>query len=323
MRRRPASHARRGQPAHHRRRCALGRDRGFDALGVESEAPGLPAEVTYRITRRAPTSISADDLRRYRQIVVIGDPGERIASELYKAPPGISEGVRALAQYPDLWRRGQRVTSVALPEQGEDAAALHQIEHLAALLDRDYTEVTRQRVWANGEETQLTAALARAGIALRVPHAYRRVPSPDSIHWFGTYGNDQSPLIRSFLITSRPLDTDPLTPEHILEWRRSVAELYGEGQEMPREFSRLQSLEAGPTGFELSGVWQGRMYGQMNAGPFISRVIDCPDQGRRYLLDAWALAPEQTKYRYIIQLTEILDTFACSAAESGGAGDRA
>ena len=42
-------------------------------------------------------------------------------------------------------------------------------------------------------------------------------------------------------------------------------------------------------------------------------VVDCPEQKRRYMLDAWVFAPSRGKYRYLVQMEALLDGFECGS----------
>lgn len=280
---------------------------------LKPQLPGLLPENTYTVSHAPPAEVAEADLRRFLQVVVLGRPDEALPAEVLSALPGGSGQPPALQQRAEVWAEGQQVTLVTIPDEGEVEAALRFVDAIADLVDSHYREWTSLRMYATGVNSDIAGALASAGIQLQVPSAYRSVLSEDSVHRFMTFGNDQSRLIRSVLLTWRPLDDTAPTVESMLEWRQSVVDRFqDEAQTTPLDFIRSQELDGERGGFEISGAWNGVMDGQPHAGPFVSRAIDCPEQGRRYLLDAWLFAPSRDKYTYLVQLEEVLNTFECA-----------
>jgi len=66
---------------------------------------------------------------------------------------------------------------------------------------------------------------------------------------------------------------------------------------------------------ELRAVWGNPPEDLFPAGgPLIVWSVPCPAQDRHYLVDAWLYAPGRDKYRYLLQLENILNSFRCRGA---------
>lgn len=269
-------------------------------------------EPTFQLTHTSPTSGNWSDLKRFRQILTIGSPSDpwvqRALEEADTAltPPG-------LVEVNSVWARNQRVTALVVGADGDVAWLREMTDSLAALLDRRYRAWAQNRMYVSGHDTALAGTLRRqGGFELDMPNVYRWRQSNDSSFVFLNDNPDASQLVRWLTVTWRTDGTGELTTESALAWRDSLAAaLYDWGQATDRE--RLQSTavdEPGAGGLEVRGVWTARDEFPQ-AGPFIARVIDCPAQDRRYLLDAWLYAPARDKYQYMIQLETLLDSFRC------------
>jgi hypothetical protein len=66
--------------------------------------------------------------------------------------------------------------------------------------------------------------------------------------------------------------------------------------------------------FEVHSIWRSSDQTLPAAGPFLNRVILCPEQNRTYFVEAWLFAPGRRKYEYMIQFQALLDSFECGAA---------
>jgi hypothetical protein len=84
-------------------------------------------------------------------------------------------------------------------------------------------------------------------------------------------------------------------------------------------------LSGDEPGVDVQGVWQGNDPMWPMGGPFVTRLMHCPDQNRTYLVDAWIYSPggqRGSKYEYMIQLQTILDTFECASGRAARQGVR-
>jgi hypothetical protein len=284
-------------------------------------------EPTFLLTHTAPTSEYWGELSRFRQILAIGGPDDTwIRPALSKADTTVSGPT--VVEADDVWAQSQRVTALVIPDgASESAAVVQRLDELAGLFDRRYRGWAYARMYTSGHDTALMDTLRReGGFAVDMPIVYRWRRTGDSAFMFLNDNPDASQLVRSLLVTWRTgTDGDP-DVEAAVAWRDSVAgEFYDWGQyTLTDRVETSQVAGPGGGGLELRGSWSGTLDDFPQGGPFITRVIDCPAQDRRYLLDTWLYAPARDKYQYLIQLETLLDSFECAgAAATAGASEPA
>lgn len=278
-------------------------------------------EPTFQLTRTSPTGPHWSELRQFRQVLVLGVPDDpAIRATLSKAGTAVTPP--AIVEANDVWARSQHVTALVLPPTGEAATVASNVDSLAALLDARYRSWAVERMYISGHDRALADTLARtAGFRVDIPDVYRWRQVGDSAYEFINDEPDASELVRSLLVTWRPEPAGEPSAGDALAWRDSAAKrFYDWGQVSEREPIRTSRLAVkgephGPTAvLQIRGIWSGTLEDFPQGGPFIARVVDCPSQHRRYLLDTWLYAPAKDKYQYIIQLETLLDSFRCAAA---------
>ena len=279
---------------------------------LQARPVGLLPESTFRLTQRAPERTSADDLKSFRQVVVMGGSGDALVQEALRTanPPS---ALPAVVSVPDVWRVGQQITVLVSTEAGDATAVLKVVPDLASVLDRNYRDWTARRTYAGGVNAEMGDSLAAEGFGFAIPELYRGGRVSDSVFRFTTPPNDRNPVVRSVLVTWRPGNVEQPSAASVLAWRQAVAHEYYEGEQVTRS-EPLQVQRLDPSvgdGLELQGVWNATIDGRGQGGPFLTRLVDCPGQDRQYLIDAWVSAPEVGKYRYLIQLETVLDSFDC------------
>lgn len=270
-------------------------------------------EPTFQLTHTVPTSGNWVDLQRFRQLLVIGRPDDWwVKAALDRAdttvtPPAVVEADR-------VWARNQRVTALVVPEENAAEAVRESVDRVAALLDQRYRAWARSRMYISGLDTALVDTLRReAGFTMDLPAVYRWRQAADSVFFFLNDNPDASQLVRWVTVTWRTAPEGEITPESVLAWRDSLSTgFYDWNQSTGRDRIEVREIDApGEGGIAVRGVWSAPVDGFPQAGPFIARVVDCPAQDRRYLLDAWLYAPAKDKYQYMIQLETLLDSFRC------------
>ncbi|MEK6254814.1 MAG: DUF4837 family protein, partial [Gemmatimonadales bacterium] len=122
---------------------------------------------------------------------------------------------------------------------------------------------------------------------------------------------DPSELIRSILI-QRGEAVDSMTPSMVYLWRTSIDDAH---YNVPQDFDVIagtgRSFDLnGSEAVEARGTWKDRA-AYPAAGPFVARAVRCGNEV--IYLDAWLYSPNprRSKYEYMTQLEEILDSFAC------------
>lgn len=269
-------------------------------------------EKTFALTYQNPLHPEWSDLRRFRQLLLVGTGEEPWMKDAVEKVGGAAAGPgRHTAQ--DVWARGQQVTLVLV--SGTDAAdeLRSHLPEINRALDEQFRAWVVQRMYTTGVDSALADTLMAVGrFQLFVPEVYQWARR-DSLFQFRNDNPDPSELIRSISVTWKsPIPLD-MQPEGILAWRGEVASAYAEPQNVD-----LSVVDAGPFEFrgrpayQIRAVWTNPPeLAWPAAGPFVTRAVICPQQNRMYLLDAWLYAPGKDKYEYMIQLETILDSFRC------------
>lgn len=273
-------------------------------------------EKTFTVTYQEPYAEFWPELRRFRQMLLVGTADDPwVVEALDKARDPITEP--GLHQVFNVWSRGQSVTLVLLPPGGGAADLAPHLPEVNALLDKQFRQYARVRMYQSGPDSALADSLyLEAGFSILVPEVYRW-KLVDSTYVFRNDQPDPSELIREIVVSwHTPIPVD-MQPEGILEWRaESVASYYSEPQVQLLDRAHAEPFEfRGDHAYEIQAEWKNAPEANWPAGgPFITRAIICENQNRMYLVDGWLYAPAKEKYEYMIQLQTILDTFRCGAA---------
>ncbi|MHB1191907.1 MAG: DUF4837 family protein [Longimicrobiales bacterium] len=285
----------------------------YDAL--EPTLVTVRDEKTFTVTYQDPSLPEWGDLRRFRQMLLVGTGEEPWMQD---AMDQVRDSVTGPGRYTahDVWARGQHVTLVLVSAAtaAEDVRA--HLGEVNRALDAQFRAWAVERMFMTGVDSALADTLMATGrFQLFVPEVYRWARQ-DSLFQFRNDNPDPSELIRSISVTWKsPIPAD-MQPEGILAWRGDVAAAYAEPQAVD-----LSVVDAGPFEFrgqpayQIRAIWNNPPELQWPAaGPFVTRAVICPQQHRMYLVDAWLYAPGKDKYEYMIQLETILDSFRCGPA---------
>lgn len=252
-------------------------------------------------------------LRQLRRQLVLGTPADPwMEPALAKAKEAVVPP--RIAQVEDVWARGQVVTLVVLEEGSEVDGVLELLPSLAELYDGQFRERAVARMFVTDPDTALARQLwEEHGFTLLVPSVYTYA-SVDSVHVFRNDNPDPSELIRQFAVAWQAPAQPGFGTGDLLAWRsRIVDDHYNYPQVLNLERAvEDRAVLHGNATLTYQAVWENPPGGYPAAGPFIVRAVDCPDQGRRYLMDAWLYAPGRDKYEYMIQLETIMDSFRCT-----------
>jgi hypothetical protein len=285
----------------------------YDALEPTIKIVGT--ERTFTVTYQNPNDKEWHNLRRFRQLLLVGTAADPWIQEALPRVRGDVTGPGLYHAF-DVWARDQQVT-VILAEPGHEAEAVR--AHLAEInqsLDQQFRAYARARMFLSGTDSALADTLARtAGFRLTLPDVYRW-QHQDSIYSFRNDNPDPAELIRQITVTWRSPIPTSMTSDEVLAWRADVAQTYGEPQDVDLSQADTSTFDfQGRPAFQVQALWKNPP--QLDwpaAGPFITRTVVCPQQDRMYLLDAWLYAPGKEKYEYMIQLQTILDSFRCGAS---------
>ncbi|HSJ08912.1 MAG TPA: DUF4837 family protein [Longimicrobiales bacterium] len=266
-------------------------------------------ERTFNVTHVAPNDSIWPEMRGLRQVLVIGAADDAwVSPVLDRANQPDASGI---VRTSDVWARNQFATALVLPATGDAAAALPQVGRLAAFMDSTFRQYAIQRMYTSAPDSALRdSLLEHRGYGILLPNVYQALDRGESLSMFQTSTQVGGDLVRNILIASREGVSEP-SAEAAVAWRDSLAaEQYNPAQITER--ARVDSTPV-PGGVEIQGVWTGTDPSWPLAGPFIARMVVCPQQNRTYLVDTWLFAPSRKKYEYVIQLQTILSTFECGA----------
>jgi len=288
-------------------------DEVFAALEPTIET--VRTERTFTVTYQDPNGAEWKNLKRFRQLLLVGTGDETwLQGAITKVRGGIS-GPGVYHAY-DIWARGQQATIIIAEPDHEAAAVRAHLTDINETLDRQFREYAYARMYMSGTDSALADSLSRtAGFRLVLPAVYRW-GHQDSIYTFRNDNPDPSELIRQITVTWRSPIPTSFGRQELLDWRAEVAQTYNEPQQVDLSRSDSTSFDYhGHPAYQVQGLWKNPPdLDWPAAGPFITRTIVCPQQDRMYLLDAWLYAPSKDKYEYMIQLQTILNTFACGAS---------
>jgi hypothetical protein len=283
---------------------------------LEQTVQTVRDEKTFTVTYQEPYAEFWNNLRRFRQMLLIGTRDDRWIDEAVSASrTEVDIDGPGVYQVRNSWARDQTVTLAILPDDGSLEPLAGMLEEIQATLDRQFREYSRQRMFFSGVNNALADTLAaEAGFRLTLPQVYRW-HRHDSILIFRNDQPDPSELIRQVMVTWRTPAPASLTPEEIVSWRQSIADsVYNEPQELIQEGMSVEAAALdGLGGTRIQTQWRNPPdRGWPAGGPVTTWAVTCDAQDRMYLLDAWLYAPGREKYEYMIQLETILDTFDCA-----------
>ncbi len=270
------------------------------------------AEQKFYVEQADTADSQVAQLKLFRQVVVFGTPDNglvrKIASATGKPPTAPS-----VIQARDVWATDQLATAVILDPTDEAGSWKAQLPELDSLVDAEYRSYVHLSMYVSGEDTANEARLLQAlGFRIQFPSVFRVDTLTDSVVVLVNDNPDPSELIRSVLVAWRP-SVDTLTAAAAYDWRRAVDTVYyGVPQAIDTTGGTAVRIEQhGRPALEATGAWHDVGTGYPAGGPFIARLVQCPD--RTYFLDGWVYAPGKSKYQYVIQVRDILDSFSCGA----------
>ena len=271
-------------------------------------------EQSFLLTHQDPEDTGWNELSRFRNMLVLGHGSEPWVQDVLERYGDDVGDPPALVQVEDVWARGQQVHLVLLPEDEEAPEAFDEIlDGLHAQLDQEFRAWAISRMFVSGRDDDLAAALRQdEGFEVTVPEVYRHEPE-NGVHRFRNDNPSPGELIREMSVSWRSPIPDEVTQDDLLEWRDElVNEYYPSPQETLLDVADFRDVEVnGLSGVELQASWRSPEDAWPGGGPTMTRAIECPDQDRLYLVDAWLYAPNRPKYEYMIQLETLMDTFRC------------
>ena len=282
---------------------------------LEARIVTVRPEKTFVVTYQDPFRPEWERLQLFKQLLLIGTADDPWMTEALALTDRTSFDPPEMFQVEDVWARGQTATVLLLTSR-DGAGAEPLMERLHDLLDGQYREWVRRRMFMSGRNEALADSLwDLAQFRIVLPQLYRQ-RQEDSVFMFRNDNPDPSELIRQITVTWRTYSPEGISEDELLAWRQEVADgHFGYPQVLDLSLAQTRRLQQGDVIMdEVRAVWANPPEDLFPAGgPMITRTIPCPHQGRDYLVDAWLYAPGKDKYQYILQLETILNSFRCRA----------
>jgi hypothetical protein len=279
---------------------------------IEPQIFTVRDEAIFEVSQVDPTTAPWGDLRHIRRVLVIGEASDPWVAEALEAARAGGTAPPALIHTRNVWARNQNVAIVLLAPGTDPDASGALIREAGTAMVEQYETESRRRMFATGVDSTTADSIRRtAGFWLLAPEVYRVVRPEENVVMMRNDNPDPSQLIRQVHLTWRPAGEIDASPEAALAWRRELAERVTQPPQVTQpEIAQVRRLRQNdrPT-VEIHGIWSNPPGEWPAAGPFIARMIECPD--RTYLVDAWLYAPGRSKYPYMIQLNTLLDSFRC------------
>jgi hypothetical protein len=273
-------------------------------------------ERVFDIAHADPSEPGWASLQILRQILVIGTASDPTVAQVLEEYNGEVPPPPSVIQVRNLWAQNQLVTLALLPENADPTVAQPLLAALGDTYLQQFEQYARARMFVTGENVELRDSLrANAGFELTLPQVYSYAQLDSTVYLFRNDQPDPSQLIRNITVDSRPNQAVQVTGETAAEWRAELAEEYTHPPQVTDSASAGQMIQVGNrSALQIHGIWSNPPNEWPAAGPFIARMIRCPE--RTYLIDAWLYAPGTAKYEYMYQLNTILDSFECADASS-------
>ena len=270
-------------------------------------------EKTFRVTHQVPEGREWGLLQRFRQLLLVGTPESPWMAEALALTDREGFNPPEMLQVGDVWARGQNVTILLLPSEGADGAE-ELMEPLHELLDNQYRQWVHSQQFQSGPDSVLADTLwNEVGFSMLLPEVYQR-RTVDSLYIFRNDNPTPTELIRQIAVTWRTPIPEEVGQEEALAWRTALTnQYYIYPQIVDTDLAQTRRLQMGDLILEeFRATWANPPEDQFPAGgPLIVWSVPCPAQDRHYLIDAWVYAPGRDKYRYVLQLENILSSFRC------------
>lgn len=286
------------------------RDEIIDAM--EPRIFTVRDERIFEVSHIDPASADWADLKKVRNVLVIGEPGDPWIDEALSEADDAPATPPAVAHARNVWAQNQRVTIVLLAANTSPEEARPVIQEAGEAMVQRYESESRARMFSTGADSSTADSLRQAyGFSIVAPRVYRMAHPGENVVVLRNDNPDPSSLIRQVHVSWEPAGERQVTPEAARAWRAELAERLTQPAQVtaPEIAQASQVTGEGMTGVEIHGIWSNPPGEWPSAGPYITRMLECGD--RTYLVDAWLYAPGTAKYPYMIQLRTLLDSFRC------------
>ena len=155
------------------------------------------------------------------------------------------------------------------------------------------------------------------GVSLRVPAVYKLGKEEDNFVWIDREIPKGSMNILAYEIPANSFSNDSTLVSDIIRMRDSLGQQQIPGPDIPGKITYMITERAfapyvfttevsGRKALEVRGIWE--IYNYPMAGPFVTYIIDDPENNRKLVLEGFTFAPATNKRDYMFELEAILRT---------------
>lgn len=194
---------------------------------------------------------------------------------------------------------------------------------IASFRDTEVKEAQKRFLRSLSKETVLEN---KYGINLRMPSVYKLGREEDNFVWIDREIPKGSMNIIAYEIDADEFANDSTLVADVVRMRDSVGQKFIPGPDVPgkttymiteRAFSPyfFSTEVAGRKTIEVRGIWE--IYNYPMAGPFMTYIIDDPENGRKLVVEGFTFAPATNKRDYMFELEAIMKTIKFNSPETG------
>lgn len=156
---------------------------------------------------------------------------------------------------------------------------------------------------------------SKFGVKLRVPSVYKMGKDGDNFVWIDRQIPKGSMNLIAYEMPATSFANDSTLVMDIVNMRDSIGQKHIPGPDIPGKITYMITEKAfapyvfstklaGRNAIEVRGIWEIHNYPM--AGPFVTYIIDDPDNNRKMVLEGFTFAPATNKRDYMFELEAIL-----------------
>ena len=155
------------------------------------------------------------------------------------------------------------------------------------------------------------------GVKLRLPSVYKLGKEEENFVWIDREIPKGSMNIIAYELPADGLSNDSTLVADIVKLRDSIGQKYVPGPDIPGRITYMitekafapylfTTTVADKNTIEVRGIWE--IHGYPMAGPFVTYIMDDPENNRKLVLEGFTFAPATNKRDYMFELEAILRT---------------
>ena len=216
----------------------------------------------------------------------------------------------------DVYATPQRVGVVQGQSEEELIANIEKGAKLiiAAFKDTEVKEAQKRFLRSLSKEKVLEN---KFGVKLRIPSVYTLGKEEDEFVWIDRQIPKGSMNIIAYEMPGESFANDSTLVADIVRMRDSIGQAYIPGPDIPGKTTYMitekafapyvfTTTVAGKNSIEVRGIWEIHNYPM--AGPFVTYIMDDPENNRKLVLEGFTFAPATNKRDYMFELEAILRT---------------